>query len=213
MDADESASGDWTINAVVYASGTSPASVPAYGNLLMQSIAQTVTNDPTLKLSFNYRAYDLTTSAWLGSNSLIGSATVQMGNMSLYIIEMATIMATITHIFSDYHGMIMVRGATNCAYVVSRMMIDFLSYFVFLQIFFVMNTLFQVDTSGWQSLGILFCVAACFQQAAFNALSMGQMKCATCLRVALFAVAFLLLSFVGAFIASYLSSASGYETL
>ena len=109
--------------------------------------------------------------------------------------------------------MIMLRGATNTAYVISRMIIDFISFVVFTQIFFAMNTAFGVDTSGWQTLGILFCVAATFQHGFFNALSMAKFSFSLVLRILFFAAAYLMMSFVGAFTSSYLTSATSYKTL
>ena len=58
IEADQSTKGDWDINAVIFANATSPASVPVFGNLLLQSIAQTVSGDDQLKLEFEYTAYE-----------------------------------------------------------------------------------------------------------------------------------------------------------
>ena len=72
-----------------------------------------------------------------------------MGNMAVYVLEMSMIFATLNHYMSQYHGMIMLRGATNTSYVISRMIIDFISFVIFTQIFFALNTAFGVETEGW----------------------------------------------------------------
>lgn len=48
----------WNINAVIFANATSPATVPTFGNLLLQSIAQTISGEQELSLEFEYTAYD-----------------------------------------------------------------------------------------------------------------------------------------------------------
>lgn len=44
----------WKIEATIYTNSSSPAAVPTFGNLMLESIAKTMTEKPKLKLSFKY---------------------------------------------------------------------------------------------------------------------------------------------------------------
>jgi len=46
-----------TLSAVVYANASSPASFPAYGNMLLQAIGQTATGNPNFSLKFEYKPF------------------------------------------------------------------------------------------------------------------------------------------------------------
>lgn len=57
VDASQDSSSYWDINAVIYTNASSPASAPVFGNLLLQSVAQTITGEQKLKLGFKYTCY------------------------------------------------------------------------------------------------------------------------------------------------------------
>jgi len=57
VDASQGEASTWDINAVIYTNASSPASAPVFGNLLLQSIAQTITGEQNLKLGFKYTCY------------------------------------------------------------------------------------------------------------------------------------------------------------
>ena len=80
-------SGEWDINAMVYGNATSPASMPVFGNLLLQSIAQTVSGNEKLKLEFEYTAYDQTVMMQIQAYTWLGLAVPTFGNQLDFFIE------------------------------------------------------------------------------------------------------------------------------
>lgn len=170
VDADQSPSGSWEINACIYTNATSPVTVPVFGNLLLQSIAQTVTEDENLKLDFTYRSFDSTVKQTSRVNVNPSIALISMTSMMAFFIDIYLVSDNLLQAFNGYYTMILMRGATHSAIVLPRILIEFAIYFVFFEILAVLNMIYGVDTSGWQLLGFVWCLAQTAYSTLFNAL-------------------------------------------
>ena len=53
----------------------------------------------------------------------------------------------------------LMRGATRASYVVSRMICNLAIWVVFFEGFWLVNMLIGLDTTGWQIIGLTWCVA------------------------------------------------------
>ena len=95
------------------------------------------------------------------------------------------------------------RGATLGPYIVARLLLDMATLYALFQILFVSSLIYGMDTTGWQTLGVLFAISTSLYYAAFNVL-MYYYKFATVLRFIFLAVQSFLIWFSGLFVANYL---------
>ena len=140
----------WDINAVVFANATSPASVPVFGNLLLQSIAQTVSGDEKLQLEFEYTAYEQSVQMNIEVLTGLGSSVLTFGNQINFYIEMALVFNFLTAVyFNNWFNSLLMRGGTKNTYIISTMLCDFIIFVIFTQGFYIANLIYGVDVTGW----------------------------------------------------------------
>lgn len=77
---------------MVYIQATSPAAAPVFGNLMLQSIAQTITGNDKLRINFEYQAYEQTVSMQEQSEISFRLPTLAVGGLFSFFLEMGLLL-------------------------------------------------------------------------------------------------------------------------
>ena len=100
------------------------------------------------------------------------------------------------------------RGATRDSFIVTRAACDLVAHFVFFELFWLSNVIFGVNTTGWQSLGLLWVVSQTLFLAMFNIIIKVNNAFVALRFIFLFAQ-MLILSFAGSFLNNYIETEDG----
>ena len=73
--------------AAVYANSSSPSAFPAYGNMLLEAIGQTVTNNPNFSLKFEYKAYEETIARYKARDIELGTTIATNCGITVFFLE------------------------------------------------------------------------------------------------------------------------------
>ena len=68
-------------------------------------------------------------------------------------------MGVLNQIKGGFYSTSVMRGATKSSFVIARIMIYIATWFVFFESFWLASIIIGIDTTGWQALGLVFCVA------------------------------------------------------
>ena len=60
---------------------------------------------------------------------------------------------------SGFTDTVIMRGLTKPTLIVARSFMFMILYYIMFQILYICNVIYTVDTTGWQTLGILFAIA------------------------------------------------------
>ena len=100
------------------------------------------------------------------------------------------------------------RGATRDSFIVTRAACDLVANLIFFELFWLSNVIFGVNTTGWQSLGLLWVVSQTLYLAMFNVL-MKAKNFFIILRFIFLFAQMLILSFAGSFLNNYIEKEDG----
>ena len=59
---------------------------------------------------------------------------------------------------SGFTDTVIMRGLTKPTLIVARSFMFMILYYIMFQILYICNVIYTVDTTGWQTLGILFAI-------------------------------------------------------
>ena len=198
IDASQNILGAWSVNAVVYANASSPSSVPVFGNLVLQSIAQTMTNDANLAISFKYTSFDETNTTLISETPGLSLAFIAVGNLLIFALELILVRKLVEQIEGGYIHTLLMRGATRRSYVLSKSICYFCIFLGFMEVFYFSCWIYGVDIKGWQVLGLVWCLAETAMLTFYDSMLLINIKWSK-LRFASLLVSLFFMSFFGNF--------------
>jgi len=133
--------------------------VPAYGNLLLESIARTMTGKTNLSLKFKYTLWDQSLSSIMSSNFNFSYSIVTIGNISNFYLEAFLAFLVLKMKTSSFFGTSLMKGGTRATFVLSLMVWYFVISFLFMELFWLSNFIYSVDTAGWQVFGLVWVIS------------------------------------------------------
>ena len=149
----DNTTGVWNISVAVYANAASAAANPAFGNIMLNSIAQTITGTDELNIRFTNKPLKINKILLPGLNAgvatMIGIGILTFS--SFVVVRMAENFAK--PLSSQFYDVFLIRGGTSTMYVLSHLLIDVLLFWLLFLLAFAILELFSF---GSKSLLVVF---------------------------------------------------------
>ena len=85
--------------------------------------------------------------------------TISMGGLFSFAVELLLFILFYKVYMENYYQTVLMRGATRGTFILPRLVCDLAVCFVFFESLGFSNAIYGIDTTGWQQLGLLWCVA------------------------------------------------------
>ena len=138
---------------------------------MLESIAQTMTNKPNLKLDFKQATWAQTLNGQMKVYPNFAMPITSIGNIAIFYFEIFLIFQLAMFKMQSYTSLLM-RGATRQSIVLSRTLIYFFISVIICEAYIFANWIYGVDVSGWHTIGWIFILAYTMYISAFASLTL-----------------------------------------
>ena len=156
---EDQATNKLSISAAIYTNSSSPAAVPTFGNMMLQSIAQKLTGKEKLRLSFKYTLWKQSLPSLIQGYANYAFPIMAIGNLSMFYFELFLLVVMVFVKVSGFIDNLIMKGGTRATFTFSRAVWYFAISLFYMEFFWFSNWIYGVDTTGWQLLGLLYAVA------------------------------------------------------
>ena len=123
-------------------------------------------------------------------------------------LELFLFMMVLQQTYGGFYKTILMRGATASSYILPRILCDFFMCLLFFEALWATNAIYGLDTTGWQAIGLLWCVAQSLYIATFNIVAQNRPGLIF-IKVIIMVLTLMLCNFSGSFTGEYTKTASG----